>query len=589
MSGFLGIAPIYVNGLLAILFVFVLPGMVLVRALDIPNFPQRWFIIFLSSLTLNHFLVTLIAAVHLDPLQTYRAVTATLLAALLVMMARKRAAVSTPDTSGASIVLLSDVKWLAGSLIVLGFTYFNVWKHGVPNIFQGSDVSVSWNVWALIWSQGLFPISSYGYPQFVPTTWATTYIFTGSTEQYFAYYIYIILIIAPIVLNAMNLGRLSWWHPLLPGFVFVWFIAEIQEPWLRSTLQEGFPDWVAAIFAFCGVMLFVANSPEGRYDKEQMMAALISLSLLSIAAATKPQYSLFTAAILAKICIDATRYLQRDQRTRLIAAAIGLVSAFAAAYMLYYMHLAVHRMPDSPLPASERLPHAFMLLNSNFTWPFRILALAGLAMVPFVRSVRWLALPLILGFLFWAKMLSYDLRNLLGLLLISAAIPLFVVARRFATTAVTSNERRWRVRDGAVAAGVGVLCVVATLPLAMGDERLKQRFADEQLSKGPGIQLNRPIGELLGRGCRIFSADGYIHTVSAFQPYRSQMEFFHYTLPLTDLLEKQLNESTGCLSIMYPPGRTHPSILAVIDATAAARGLAKIVDHNGMVLLAPGR
>lgn len=588
MSGFLGVAPIYVNGLLAILFVFVLPGLVLVRALDIPNFPQRWFIIFLSSLTLNHFLVTLVAALHFDPLQTYRAVTAALIAALLVMMARKRAAVSTPDTSGASIVLLSDVKWLAGSLVVLGFTYFNVWKHGVPNIFQGSDVSVSWNVWALIWSQGLFPVSSYGYPQFVPTIWATTYIFTGSTAQYFAYYTYIVLIIAPIALCTTVLARVSWRYAASLLFVFAWFVAEIQEPWLRSTLQEGFPDWIAAIFAFCGVMLFVANSPEGRYDKEQMTAALISLSLLSIAAATKPQYGLFTAAILIKICVDAARYLQRDQRTRLIAVAVGLVSAFAAAYMLYYMHLAAHRMPDNPLPASERLPHALKLLT-NFTWPFRILAFAGFAMVPFVRSVRWLALPLILGFLFWAKMLSYDLRNLLGLLLISAAIPLCVVTRRFATTAVTSNERRWRVRDATVAAGVGVLCVVLTLPLAMGDERLKQRFADEQLSKGLGIELNRPIAELLGRGCGIFSADGYIHTVSAFQPYRSQMEFFHYTLPLTDLLEKQLNESTGCLSIMYPPGRTHPSILAVIEATAAARGLAKVVDHNGMVLLAPGR
>ena len=50
MTGFLGFAPIYVNGLLAIFFVFVLPGLVLVRAFDIPGFPQRWLTIFLSSL-----------------------------------------------------------------------------------------------------------------------------------------------------------------------------------------------------------------------------------------------------------------------------------------------------------------------------------------------------------------------------------------------------------------------------------------------------------------------------------------------------------------------------------------------------------
>ena len=43
------------------------------------NFPQRWFVIFLSSLTANHLLVTLIAALGLDPLQSYRAVTAALI------------------------------------------------------------------------------------------------------------------------------------------------------------------------------------------------------------------------------------------------------------------------------------------------------------------------------------------------------------------------------------------------------------------------------------------------------------------------------------------------------------------------------
>ena len=58
--GLVGFAPVYLNGLLAIFFVFVLPGVVFVRFLDIPSFPQRWFVIFLSSLTANHLFVTLI-------------------------------------------------------------------------------------------------------------------------------------------------------------------------------------------------------------------------------------------------------------------------------------------------------------------------------------------------------------------------------------------------------------------------------------------------------------------------------------------------------------------------------------------------
>ena len=130
MAGLIGFAPIYLNGLLALFFVFVFPGIVFVRAFSIPNFPLRWFIVFLSSLTASHFLVTLIAALHFDPLDAYRAVAAALIVALLYMMAMKGAVPRTPARGGASIILSSDLKWLLGSLIVLCFTCFNIWKHG---------------------------------------------------------------------------------------------------------------------------------------------------------------------------------------------------------------------------------------------------------------------------------------------------------------------------------------------------------------------------------------------------------------------------------------------------------------------------
>ncbi len=69
--GLIGFAPIYLNGLLAIFFVFVLPGAVFVRFFDIRSFPQRWFVVFLSSLTANHLFVTLIAALHVNPLYAF--------------------------------------------------------------------------------------------------------------------------------------------------------------------------------------------------------------------------------------------------------------------------------------------------------------------------------------------------------------------------------------------------------------------------------------------------------------------------------------------------------------------------------------
>ena len=306
--------------------------------------------------------------------------------------------------------------------------------------------------------------------------------------------------------------------------------------------------------------------PRGPVRQEKAVTALLSLCLVSIAAATKPICGLFAIAILIATCTDAVKHLQRTERNRLIIAAVGLVALFVTAYAINYSHLTMRSMPYYPVAElSERLSRAAKQLNSNFTLPFRILLLAGFALSPFLARIRWLALPLGVGFWTWANTASYDLRNVLGLLLISGFIPFYAVARRFAATQVAPGERRWRIRDGAVAGGVAVLCVVLSLPLALSDEKLKQRFADEQLSKGLGIELNRTIGQLLARGCTIYTADAYIYTVSAFQPYRRQMQFFHFAEPLTDLMAKQLSESTGCTAIMYPPSRTHSSILDRIE------------------------
>lgn len=589
MTGFLGFAPIYVNGLLAIFFVFVLPGLVLVRAFDIADFPQRWLIVLLSSLAANHLLVTLIAVFHLDPLWACRAVAAVLVLALVAAAARGRTGARSPASGGKSIVLLSDIGWLLLSLVVLGIAYINIWKHGVPAVFDDTDLSASWNKWSLIWSQGQFPTFSLGYPQFIPSIWAVTYIFTGSLEQYFSFYIYLILLILPPALNAVNLGRISWWHPLLPGLVFLWFMAEAQGQWLRYTLQEGFPDWVAAVFGFSGAVLFVANNPRGELDRDKTAAALISLCLVSIAAATKPMYGLFTIAILIAICSDAARHLPSRERNRLVIAAIGLVGIFVCAYVLNYLHLAARSMPNFPvLTMSERFARAATLFNEAFTLPFKLLVLAGLVMSPFLKRIRWLALPLTIGFLVWANTAAYDLRNILGLLLISAIIPLYAAANAWLDAGPASSQRHWSVPDSAVAAGWLIVSVGLTLPLALNDGALKERFARDQFGKGPGVEINRSVEQLLGRGCTIFTATSFVLTIAKFQPFLDKMQFFVFNEPMNATVLDRLSKTEGCTAILFP-NPSHPEILRVIAAAAELRGLRKVTEGNNFVLLVSSR
>jgi hypothetical protein len=586
--GLVSLAPIYLNGLLALLCVFLLPGLIFVRAFDIPNFPQRMLVIVLCSLTTNYFLVTLIAALHFDALETYRWVVMVLAAIFVFLTVMDLFPRKTPLAlryDGATI-LKSDIRWLALSLTLVCLAYFNIWKMGVPNIFGEGDVSISWNRWAGIWSHGLFPTASYGYPQLIPTLWAVTYIFTGSVEHYFAFYIYIVLIIVPLVLTSTYLSRARQLLALLPLLLFILFIADTQDGWLRSTLPAGFPDWVATVCGFCGAVLFIANDPGKNFDREKIVTALCSLCLMLLAAATKPLYGLLAFAILIRLCLDAAILLEGKERTRLLAAAIGLFTAFSVAYLIMYLHLTVRSLPGDPASElSEKLWRALRLFNRSYTLPFRVLACLGIVICPFLPRIRWLALPLLVGISLWASTASYDMRNALGFLLISAFIALFAASQMVAVSPVKNMESKWRVSDRAVAAILAAFTLGSTLTLAQDDAHLNQRFNNEQIRIGAGAEFNQKVGQLLERGCNVLTGADYVYTISAFSKYQPQLQFFHASLPLPEPVVKKFNEGQGCTAILYAPSFSISPTLDYVKAKSEERRYVTVAESVGWVLV----
>jgi hypothetical protein len=266
-------------------------------------------------------------------------------------------------------------------------------------------------------------------------------------------------------------------------------------------------------------------------------------------------------------------------------AAAGLVAIFVCAYALNYSHLAVRSMPYYPVSTvSERFIRAATLFNESFTIPFKFLVLAGLAMSPFLKRIRWLALPLAIGFFVWANTASYDLRNILGLLLISAAIPLYAAANAWLDAGPSSNGRRWSVPDAAVAAGWLTVSVGLTLTLALNDKELRERFARDQFGKGPGAEIHRSAKQLLARGCTIFTATGFILTIAEFQRFQDQMQFFVFNEPMSAPVLDRLSKTEGCTGFLVPRP-SHPAILQIIAAETETRGLTKMAEGNGCELL----
>jgi len=589
-AGLVSLAPIYLNGLLALLCVFMLPGMLLVRAFSLPNFPQRLLVILLGSVTANYLIVVLIATLHIDALGTYRCIVLAMVAALLglVIMDVRGRKPRFGMHHNAAMAEKSDFAWLAISLAVVCLAYFNIWKHGVPNIFGEGDVSISWNSWAVIWSHGLFPSQSGGYPQFIPALWAVTYIFTGSDEHYFAYYIYLVLIIAPLVLISTCLGRVGRPWALLPILTFVWFVAEIQDHWLRATLEAGFPDWTAAVAGYCGVVLFITNDPGTGFNRQKIVTALASECLILIAAATKPLYGLMAIAILIRICIDGATLLKAQDRTRYLAAVVGLFAAFAIAYLVIYLHLAARYLPSYPVSElAEQLSRGAGLFNRSFSWPFRVVVCLGIALSPFIPRVRWLTLPLLLGTWLWIDKAGYDLRNLFGVLLISAFISLFAVVRAVAITRPAAAGPRWRTPDSVVAAVLMIVAVVSTHTLAQDDAHLHQRFASEQLEIGAGAGLNEKLLGLLERGCFVLTAADYPFTITAFQKYLPQLRTFYWDRVLPPEISMALAERSGCSAILYPPQLSGQAVIAFVKTATEQHQYVSLVQSNGWELLAP--
>lgn len=586
--------PLYLKAVLALIIIFVLPGLLVVRVLKIDELPRRWFVVFLSSLAVNHLAVIIIALLGAKPTGFYGGMVLCFVVALIILEVRQP-----KFSSAASEIRLSDVFWLLVSLIVLAATYSEIWQHGVPSAFDNGDVSINWNRWALTWAAGLFPVGSGGYPQFVPTIWAVAYLVTGSQVQYFAFYCYLVLIVAPLALNALVLGRLRWWLPLVQFSVFVCFMTDAIGPGseLRPTFVAAYPDWVVVVFSFTGATAFLSQRPP---HQRSFTILLLALCLECVAAATKPVFGLFVVAFALAICVDALRHAEdRTLRIRVVLTVVGLVSLFAMASWINLTHIGYYGVSDFYLPdRHERLARAWQIFNSGFSLAIRILCFSGLLLSLVLPRARWLAFPLFVGIWIWADRTSYDLRNCLGLILIAALIPIDALARRYIKGDAGAFGRKWILGDTSVAVCALVALLLFSLPMAKGDKQLEAQFAAEQFRLGPGPVHNEAIARDLRAGCTLFTTTVYPKTIVSLEPYRPQIYYFYYSRPIGDDssandvirkyavdLQRDFENVQGCAAVFFIPTIEHATALTFLQGYFQRHNLRKVVETaNGMEL-----
>lgn len=176
-----------VAGVLGLLQVGVLPGLAALAGLRGMGWMLRGVLVLCTSLVLNFelgFLLVALGAYNLIALTASLVLQVLLWWWLSHRLAGKGAwtstyAAPTPERTIAQA-------WLhgAGLLTALGMLLWLlvVLLGHIPSAFSAWDTVVSWNRWSLDWYEGRFPRHTYGYPQLIPASWATVYLWLGSSR-----------------------------------------------------------------------------------------------------------------------------------------------------------------------------------------------------------------------------------------------------------------------------------------------------------------------------------------------------------------------------------------------------------------------
>lgn len=189
-------------GLISVLQAAFLPGLLLLKLLRVTDGLLKTLIFsFALSLILNHLIVfALVAAGLYCPVVMYGLLVFELLGIGCVLWRdRRRPSVTAQEGDWQRVeALVGDigrhVPYARLALIVAAFLAVGTiaasagtcWRE-MGTIFTQWDPVVTWNRWAMAWSENRLPRMTFLYPQLVPSTWSVTYVFMGDSQiQFFA-------------------------------------------------------------------------------------------------------------------------------------------------------------------------------------------------------------------------------------------------------------------------------------------------------------------------------------------------------------------------------------------------------------------
>lgn len=145
--------------------------------------------------------------------------------------------------------LLLTVSLLA--IVINGIIWtIRIFIGNIGSVFNTWDAVVSWNRWALSWTSGQIPLDTASYPQLIPVSWSTTYIFMGNTIiQIFAkgimplFAIFLLAALLDLGLSTRSIGF------YIGGIL----TQSLIKKFLQHEITSGYVDVAVAFFCFMAI------------------------------------------------------------------------------------------------------------------------------------------------------------------------------------------------------------------------------------------------------------------------------------------------------------------------------------------------
>jgi hypothetical protein len=282
------------------------------------------------------------------------------------------------------------------------------------SVFNSWDAVMSWNRWAIEWSQNRLPSETAYYPQLIPTNWSLAYVFTGNNQvQFFAKAI-MPLFLSFTLLVVFDLGldyRKS-------GFFLAVTLAQLMfKKYTGEFIAEGYVDIPVAFMGLLAVYPLLK-----KYERFPLMPVLLGAIFAAGAAVTK-QAGIFLLLVYPLLAFLILRGETLDFDLRRNWKKIGLVLTLAVLIALpwyVYKQIAIQIGIDTSnvellvdtiyggLGLMDRFIQALKSLEKYF-W-LVVLLLPALFWLP--RRIRWTTILVVFPYtLIWGFLFSYSTRN----------------------------------------------------------------------------------------------------------------------------------------------------------------------------------